>query len=460
MINKSLKEIEILSEGSGLLDKYYNTEIKGVSTDTRTISQGNLFVPLIGDNFNGHNFIEDAIKSGALAALWQKDIKTPDIDFPFILVEDTLKGLQTLAKNYRSSLKNLKVVGITGSNGKTSTKDILEGILSTKYKTQKTMGNYNNHIGVPLTLLSLDEDTEVSIVEMGTDGFGQISLLTKLTQPDLAIITNIGPSHLEDLGSLENVAKAKLEILDGLNINGSFIYNGDDKILKKAIKDYNIKEEILTFGQNEGNNFKVKLLDEGIHGIEFSISSREETEEFKLPMLARHNIYNAGAAIIVGRKLAISYEDIQKGFFNIKTTQMRNDIIEKDNFTIINDAYNSNPKSLAAALDTIKSIDGYDNKFLVVGDMLGLGPDSIKYHREIGKIIDPEEIDKIFTLGDLAKELGEAAKINFPSQAIVHSNSKEELVNNILDNILDKTLVLVKASRGVALEEVIDELIK
>lgn len=460
MIKKNLKEIQELSCGYDLLQAFYDTIIWGVSTDTRTIENGNLFVPLIGDNFDGHKFLDKAIENGALAALWQKDIPKPDIDFPFILVHDTLLALQTLAKNYRNSLKDIKVIGITGSNGKTSTKDILDGILSTKYKTKKTIGNLNNHIGLPLTLLSLDEDTEISIVEMGTDGFGQIEEITNIARPDMALIMNIGASHLDLLKTKENVARAKFEILIGLKSNGLFIYNNDDQILEKVIGEYNIIQEILTFGKKDSSDFKIELLEESIDGINFNIIEKDMKHSLHIPLIGRHNIYNAAASITVARQLNIDYKSIQKGLYNINPTGMRNEIIKRENFTILNDAYKSNPDSLLAALDTLYSIDGYRHKAVVLGDMLDLGEDIDILHKEIGPKIDNLRIDKIFTIGDLGKLIGESALINFNKENIYHSQTKEDLVSSILENIEEDTLILIKASRSVALEDVIKKLIE
>lgn len=460
MIIKSLKEVEYLAEGYGLLDEFYNLTISGVSTDTRKIVDGNLFIPLVGDNFDGHRFLDKAIESGAVASLWQSSIPRPDIDFPLILVEDTLVALQTLAKNYRNTLNNIKIIGITGSNGKTSTKDIMDGILATRYKTQKTRGNLNNHIGLPLTLLALDEDTEVAIVEMGTDGFGQIELLTHIAKPDMAMITNVGPSHLDLLKTEENVARAKFEILKGLKEDGLFIYNNDDQILVKILAEYNIDQRILNFGQNDSSDFKIHLLQEGVDGVNFSIQEEDELYKLHIPMIGRHNIYNAALSIIVARNLNIEYEDIQKGLYCINETEMRNEIIKRDIFTILNDAYKSNPGSLLAALDTLYSIDGYKHKAVVLGDMLDLGDSVVELHKEIGPKLNPTKIDKIFTIGALAKHIGDSAKVNFDDTAIYHSETKEELVDSILENIEKDTLILIKASRGVALEDVIDELIK
>lgn len=460
MIRKNLKEIESLSEGSNLLEKFYNINICGVSNDTRKIVKGNLYIPIIGENFDGHDFLDKAIENGASASFWQKDLPLPDIDFPLILVDDTLKGLQTLSKNYRDSLKNIKIIAITGSNGKTSTKDIMDGIISTKYKTQKTKGNLNNHIGVPLTLLSLEEDTEVAIVEMGTDGFGQIEVITRLASPDMAVITNIGSSHLDLLKTKENVARAKFEILAGLKEDGLFIYNNDDLILKEIIKEYPIHQEILTFGKDESSDFKVELLEEGLDGIDFTISQGGLLEKLHIPMIGRHNIYNTAVSVIAARKLGLNYEDIQKGLYQINKTGMRNEIIKKENFTILNDAYKSNPDSLLAALDTLYSIGGYKHKAVVLGDMVDLGKDVISLHKEIGPKLDNTQIDKIFTIGDLAKHIGETARVNFKDEEIYHLETKDELVASILNNIDPDTLILIKASRSVALEDVINKLIK
>ena len=390
MIIKKLVDIEKLSGGKSLDKKYYDIKIEGVSTDTRSVEKNNLFVPLVGENFDGHNFLDQARKMGAVACLWQENLPTPNIDFPFILVENTLTGLQTLAKNYRESLDKIKIIAITGSNGKTSTKDIMDGILSTEYRTKKTMGNFNNHIGLPLTLLSFDENTEIGIVEMGTDGFGQIQSLTKIASPDLAIITNIGPSHLDLLKTKDNVAHAKFEILDGLKEDGVFIYNNDDEILNKIIVEYKIKQNILTLGQNNKASFRVELEKESIDGITFSLYEKDWVGEFHLPIIGRHNIYNAGISIVIARQLGLDHDQIQKGLYKIDKTGMRNELIQKENFTILNDAYKSNPNSLLAALDTLYGIDGFSHKAVVLGNMLDLGDDIVKLHSHIGPKIDPD----------------------------------------------------------------------
>lgn len=458
MIKTTLSEIEKLSGGYDLLERYSNIEISGVSIDTRTLKKDNLYIPIKGDNFDGHDFLDQAIEKGAKASLWQKDIPIPDIDFPLIFVDDTLVGLQRLAKNYKDSLKDLKVIGITGSNGKTATKDILDGILSHSYKTKKTIGNFNNHIGLPLTLLSLNKDTQFAILEMGTDGFKQIEFLTNMANPDMAIITNIGASHLDLLKTEENVAHAKLEILKGIKDHGTFIYNNDDKLLLKTMDQYEIDVSKIGFGQSSDSDFKIDLLKQGIDGIYFNIIEKGKTHKIHIPMIGPHNMYNAAASIVVARELSMPYDLIQEGLYNIKETGMRNEIIEKENFTILNDAYKSNPDSLLAALDTLYSIDGYRHKSLVLGDMVDLGDGVVELHKQIGPKIDKDKIDKIFTLGKLAKNISDSAKVNFSGDSIFHSDTKEELIRSIKDNINEDTLLLIKGSRSVGLEDIIDKL--
>lgn len=458
MIKDNLRQIEKLSGGYGLLEEYLDLTISGVSIDSRTLRERRLYIPIIGENFNGHTFLGEAVHRGAIASIWQKDIPAPNVDFPFIYVEDTLVALQTLARNYRDSLKKLKVIGITGSNGKTATKDILDGILSHKYKTKKTIGNLNNHIGLPLTLLSLNKNTKFAILEMGTDGQNQIEFLTNMAKPDMAIITNVGASHLDLLKTEENVAHAKLEILEGIKDSGYFIYNNDDEVLLKAMEQYDINVNKISFGKKDGSDFKIELLKQGLDGVYFNITEEGKTHKIHIPMIGPHNMYNAAASIVVARKLSMDYEDIQEGLYNIEETGMRNEIIEKENFTILNDAYKSNPSSLLAALDTLYSIDGYKSKSIVLGDMLDLGEDVVRLHEEIGTKIDKNKVDKIFTLGKLAKHIGDSAKVNFNKKNIFHSETKEELIKSIKENIGKDTLLLIKGSRSVGLEDIIDEL--
>lgn len=460
MIQKTLKEIAEYCNGKLLDGKYENLKIKGVSTDTRKIEKGSIFIPLVGENFDAHKFINQAASNGAVATLAQRDRLPEDTSIPVIIVEDCLEALQIMAKNYKESLTSIKTIGITGSNGKTSTKDILEGILSIKYRTKKTKGNLNNQIGVPLTLLDLDEDTEVAIIEMGMDGFGQMEELTKIVNPDIAMITNIGKSHLDLLQTKENVARAKFEILDGLDENGIFIYNKDDEVLNEIILEYDINQKIINFGTDSESEYVLELLEENSKGIKFNIFNKESLKElYTLPMIGRHNMYNAAPCIIIAGVLGMDKKDIQDGLYNITPTDMRNELIIRDKYTVLNDAYKSNPNSLLAAIDTLSSIEGYDYRILVLGDMLDLGSDIKNIHIETGKDIDTSNIDQIFTIGEYGKYIGEGASINMNPENIYHAEDKAQLIKIVLDNVKENSIILIKGSRGVALEEVVESLV-
>ncbi|HHV39548.1 MAG TPA: UDP-N-acetylmuramoyl-tripeptide--D-alanyl-D-alanine ligase [Tepidimicrobium sp.] len=458
MIIRKLKDIEKMTQGSLLNKKYGDISIKGVSTDTRTIKKGQLFIPLIGENFNGHKFIDKAIDGCASAALWAKDEPLPDIDFPFIAVDNTLLALQRLAKEYREQLQT-KVIGITGSNGKTTTKDILASILKTKYNTKKTIGNLNNHIGLPLTLLDLDEDTEIAVVEMGTSNFKEISLLTDMARPNIAIITSIGEAHLEDFLTKENIAKAKLEILEGLAPDGLFIYFGDEPILENRVKEIQIEQNILSYGMGKHNDYVCELGKMDQSGLSFTLKAPITSNLF-VPILGKHNMYNAVAAIASARHFNVPMESIQEGLYHIDKTGMRNELVYAKGFTILDDSYKSNPDSVLAALDTLYSMDQYDQKIVVLGDMLGLGQGEIEMHKNIGISIDPKEIEYIFTIGPLAKYIGKAAKKNFKEDRIISCNNKPQLIKRLKKVIKPKSIILVKASRSLELEDVVNRLKK
>lgn len=456
MIKRNLKEITEMVEGSKLKKDYEKLTINGVSTDTRKIKPQQLFIPLKGENFNGHNFLKEAIKKEAVAALWNKDEPVPPLDFPLILVDDTLVALQKLAKSYREEL-DIKVIGITGSNGKTSTKDILASILSKKYKTQRTLGNLNNHIGTPLTILSLEEDTEVAVIEMGTSNFGEIELLSSIAKPEVAIITNIGEAHLEDLITRDNIAKAKLEIVNHLDPNGLFVYLGDEPLLKNYINSINVKFQTMSYGEKDFNKYIPKLMNMNEEGISFKLKGTDYPD-FRLPLLGKHQMYNATAAIIVALYFKIPFKEIQRGLLEVDATGMRNELIHTKKCTILNDAYKSNPSSVLVALETLKSINKYNKRVVVLGDMLGLGEKEIDMHREIGKAINPDDIDYLFTLGPLGEYIGEGAKSNFPENKIFTFLNKNKLIEQLQEVVDQDTIVLIKASRGLELEDIVDAL--
>lgn len=456
MIVRNLSEIEKMCEGSLVSEEFKDTQIRDISTDSRSINNENLFIPLVRENFDGHEFIQQAIAKGASASLWSKDIPLPKEDFPFILVEDTTKALQELARSYLSEVSP-KVIGITGSNGKTSTKDILASLLKTQYKTHKTKGNFNNGIGVPLTILAMSEDTEMIVLEMGMDNFGQIELLTSIAPPDAAVITNIGAAHLEGLKTPENIAKAKLEILRGLKRDKLFLYYGDDRMLKSQVEMVESQHEIKSFGMDISNDYQPEILFINESGDTFQLKE-PKSEELFLPMLGEHQVLNATAAIAIARYFGISFENIKKGLLSVEKTGMRNELVKGNGFTILDDSYKSNPASVRAALSTLYSITGYAQKIAVLGDMLGLGDDEIDMHREIGEEIKSDKIDYLFTIGEFGKYIYETAEENFSSDKIFHFDDKDKLVEKVKEVTEKDALVLVKASRPLAMEEVVEKL--
>ncbi len=456
MIKRNLKEIEQMINVSNIDKKYHNIMINGVSTDSRSIKPKQLFVPIKGDNFNGHDFILDAIKGGAIATLWNKNEPIPyDATIPFILVDDTLIAIQNLAKAYVKQL-NMKIVGITGSNGKTSTKDLLAEILSTKYKTEKTLENLNNHLGVPLTILNFEEDAEVAVIEMGMSNFGEIDLLSSIANPDVAIITNIGEAHLEDLHTRENIAKAKLEIINHLNPKGLFIYPGDEPLIRNEIKKINPKFSIETFGQKSFNTYRPKLISIGENGISFKLN---ESKTLNLNTLGKHQIYNATAAITAAKYFDIPFENIQRSLKKANITGMRNELIHAKKCTILDDSYKSNPTSVLAALDTLYSLDNYNKKIVVLGDMLGLGEkEEIHMHKKIGEKIDFNQVDYLFTIGPLAKYIAKGANSLSSKNNIKSYINKKELIDDLKKIVTNDSIVLVKASRDLHLEDVVNAL--
>ncbi|RBP03218.1 UDP-N-acetylmuramoyl-tripeptide--D-alanyl-D-alanine ligase [Rossellomorea aquimaris] len=456
MFEKKIKEIGNMLDVKNDLSKFESVVVKGVSIDTRKIEDANLFVPFKGENVDGHRFVRDAIENGASAALWDINVPNPPEDIPVIVVEDPLLALQSLANQYRHEL-DLKVVGITGSNGKTTTKDIVANLLSVKYRVHKTQGNYNNHIGLPLTILSLPQDSEVAVLEMGMSGFGEIELLSEISQPDAAIITNIGESHLQDLGSREGIAKAKLEIVKGLKSDGLFAYYGDEPLLQDGVQTLNLKH-VETFGRSESNTIyptKVNMDNKGSH-FETSLA---EGESFFLPVLGVHNIHNALAGILIARKFGLSVDDMKEGLQSLKLTQMRMEMVEgKKGESIINDAYNASPTSMKAAIQLVSELEGFHTKILVLGDMLELGDQEEEFHQEIGQLINPEKVQHVFTFGPLGGFIGKGALENFSPDRVHSFTDKDSLTKELSSFITGEELVLFKASRGMKLEEVIDGL--
>ncbi|EGC82834.1 UDP-N-acetylmuramoyl-tripeptide--D-alanyl-D-alanine ligase [Anaerococcus prevotii] len=454
MIERNLGQIAEMLGGSLCDPNYKDVKISGVSTDSRTIQENNLYIPLVGEVFDGRLFVKECEDKGASAFLIDRDYEIKNnISIPYIRVDDTLKALQDLARSYRKEL-NVKVIGITGSNGKTTTKDLLYEVLSTKYKTQKTIGNLNNEIGVPKTILSLNEDTEIAVVELGTDKFGDISLTSNIALPDIAIITNIGDSHLHNLKSKEGILKAKMEIVEGLSDDGIFIYNGDDETMKKEIDSYKVDQKIISFGLEDDNDFVVKEIPSTPAKVSFS----HDGETYDIPLLGRHNIYNGACCLLIANILGLDTNEVKSGLVKVRPANNRSSMIELDGFDVLDDSYKSNPQSLRSGLATCKLLDGYNNKIVVLGDMLELGDKEDELHYEVGLDIDPKDIHYCLFFGDLSYHMYKGALNNFPKDRAFHFTDKDDLIDKLKSFITKSTLVFVKGSHGMHMEEIIESI--
>lgn len=433
-----------------------DVEVMGVCIDSRRVVKGNLYIPIKGDRFNGHEFVAQAIENGAVATLWNRNEPNPPESITSILVEDTTIALQVLAAVYRRQL-HTKIVGITGSNGKTSTKDILAAMLSARFVTQKTLGNFNNEIGVPLTLLSLSDHCEAAVIEMGMEAFHEIDFLTKLVKPDVAIISNVGTAHLENLGSIENIARAKLEIVHGLHPRGLFIYNGDQIVLQNAVKKEEVKGSIRikTFGEQKKNDVYLEEIKQTTNGLQFKISNDDHL--YEMNMLGRHQAINAIGAIIAAKELGLTSEDIQRGLHHIEKTGMRNELLQLQQCKILNDSYKSNPQSTIAALDTLESFDA-PYKIAVLADMLDLGDDTNLIHYELGKKMAEYHLDEILTYGELGRYITQGANASIKKAYIRHFEDKHELLEYLYPYLKKDCMILIKGSRGMHMDEIVDGL--
>ncbi|KXB64453.1 UDP-N-acetylmuramoyl-tripeptide--D-alanyl-D-alanine ligase [Parvimonas sp. KA00067] len=453
MLKATLETIAKIVGGNLVTTSMKDVIVEGVSTDTRDIKLHNLFIPLVGAKYDGHTFTFDAIKKGAIATLWDKNHPTPYLDAGIIVVDDTLKAYQKLANSYLKATKS-KVIGITGSNGKTGTKDILASILEENFRVHKTAKNLNNEIGVPKTIMEMNLDDEAIVLEMGMERFGEISVLTNIANPDIAVITNIGDSHLLELGTKENIARAKFEILEGLKPDGIFIFNNDDDILREVIREYSISQRVIKIGTREDSDVIIRPIRSDESGSSFSIGEYA----YSIPFIGKHQIYNVSVAITIAGLLGMDYASIVKGLSKVKLTGMRMELMHLPSFDVLNDCYKSNPQSLMSCIETVYTMKGYKNKILILSDMLELGENEEKLHFNVGEKIDRDRIDYVICVGDLAKEIYNGANRNFNVKNLFYFETKGEVIEKVREIISEDTLIMVKGSRGMKLEEIIEKL--
>lgn len=433
--------------------------VKDVTTDSRKVIEGAVFVALKGENFDGHRFVGSASEDGAVCSVvehWDLD----DGTYPVIVVDDTYKALRDIARLYRQQF-DIPIVAITGSVGKTSTKDMIFSVLSHKYNAFKTTGNFNNEVGLPLTVFNMTSENKVGVLEMGMSNFGEISRLTEIVCPDIAVITNIGISHIENLKSQENILKAKLEILEGVQEGGTVILNGDDPLLwgLRGTLPY----ELLYYGIK---NEECEIVARNIKGFsdstvfEFDLNDKHYTAEIKVPGV--HHIYNALAAVLVGEQYGMSGKEIAEGIAGFVPGGMRQNIIKTEKYTIIKDCYNASPASMRSGLNVLGLIEAGEErnrKVAILGNMLELGDFAVESHKNVGKWVCEEEVDCLVTVGDMAKNIAiGAVESGFDKEKIYQFDTNEQAIAGLEKILKTGDCVLIKGSRAMRLEEVADAL--
>lgn len=421
-------------------------EITCVSTDTRDLPAGCLFVALRGERFDGHDFVPQAIAAGAAAAVTDH----PVADCPCLVVEDTGRALLKIGAHYREKFQPL-LVGITGSVGKTTTKEMIACVLESQFRTLKTQGNLNNEIGLPKTLMRLDDSYEAAVIEMGMSHFGEISRLSCTAQPAVGVITNIGFSHIENLKSQEGILQAKLEILDGMMDNAPLVVNGDDKLL--APLKQTLPRKVVTYGMTDDVDVQAVSVMQGTGETVFSIAAEGEAYPVKLPCVGAHNVMNALAAFCVGRLAGIPPEQICGALEHYHTVGLRQNISRRGAYTIIADCYNASPDSMRAALTVLREMPCGGRKVAVLGDMLELGEMSEKLHRMVGEMAAAADIDRLFCYGEEASAYLAPAAV--PTETTAYMD-KKQLCEAVKAYLRPEDTVLFKASHGMHLEECID----
>lgn len=429
-------------------------EITEISTDTRNLPEGCLFLALRGTHFDGHAFAKRAVESGAAAVVTEYEIE----DCPCLVVDNTRLALLRIAAYYRSKFSPI-LVGVTGSVGKTTSKEMIALVLSAKYNTLKTQGNLNNEIGLPKTLLELDSHHEAAVIEMGMSNFGEIHRLSCTTQPTIGVITNIGFSHIENLKSQEGILKAKLEILDGMADDAPLVVSADDPFLA-PLKNELLPRPVYTYGiENEDADVRAVDIESGDSSISFTVIDKgKETCRVTLPCVGLHNVLDALGAYCTGRLADIEPEKIAEALGKYKTVGFRQNIEQHGTYTLIVDCYNASPDSMKAALHVLREMKSSGRKAAVLGDMLELGDLSRKLHEIVGDMSLVSGADQIFCYGKNAKYIAKTAAKGGAS--VFHTEDKTELCSAIRAYLRPGDLILFKASRGMHLEDCIKEIFR
>ncbi|MDD3026462.1 MAG: UDP-N-acetylmuramoyl-tripeptide--D-alanyl-D-alanine ligase [Erysipelotrichaceae bacterium] len=439
-----MKGYEIIAATNGMvLAGDINEEFIGITQDSRLVQPGNCYVAIAGENVDGHDFVEMAIAKGAKVVLVSNDGQYSNA--LVIKVDDVVKALGNMA-HYLRVHNDLKVIGVTGSVGKTSTRDLIANVVSQKFTTLATKGNYNNELGLPLTMLNYNGE-EVMVLEMGMNHENEISYLSKIAQLDVACITNVGTAHIGNLGSRENILKAKCEIMDG-NIGALLIVNGDNDLLR-TVKYPNY----LMVGFGPHNDYRALNVQSKLESSEFDLILGNQMHHFVIPTPGEHYVANALIAVGVGLELGIDIELIKQGIATFKLTKNRHDIIKLEGLTIIDGSYNSSTDSLKASL---KMLAAYKNrKIAVIGDMLELGEYSRELHKDVGDYLNELNIDIVYTVGKETSVIQDSYR-----GVVYHFDNNEELLGDLIDTLEYNDVVLIKGSNSMKLKNVVEGLVK
>ena len=453
MKKMTLQTIAQCTQGSLVLPRGYkgdlDKEIQGVVNDNRQVQEDFLFVPMVGARVDGHSFIEDAFSKGAFATLSEKTLDKPK--GPYIKVADTKLALKQIATYYRMQLI-IPVIGVIGSVGKTSTKEMLASVLGTKFKVLKTEGNFNNEIGLPLTICRITDEHDVAVVEMGISDFGEMHRLGQIAKPNYVVMTNIGQCHLENLKDRDGILRAKTEVFDHMPSTGTVVLNGDDDKLRDC-DTKNLKK--ISYG----------LSDEDVHASNIKtqitstcadISIGKDTFSVEIPLPGEHNVMNALAASAVGKALGLTLDEIRMGLENAGTISGRNNVIKLEAATIIDDCYNANPVSMKASIEVLAKAKG--RTIAVLGDMGELGDDEKALHYGLGKVLADNNIDMLYTTGELSMEINKALEKENPKAVNFHFENKEKLLEALLPAIEKGDTILVKASHFMQYSEIVNAL--
>jgi len=434
----------------GILER----EISGISIDSRTAKSGDLFFAIVGDNFNAHQFVADVLQQQVMAVVVSKKwYNTNSLSGNFVVVDDTLTALQEAAHCFRLKFK-FPFLGITGSNGKTTTKEMIADVLSQKFAVLKNKGNLNNHVGVPLTLFTLKDSYELAIIEMGSNHFGEIKRLAEISEPEFGLITNIGPAHLEFFGTVEGVAREKTELWHVVeNKNGVSFVNIDDAHLAKRIPR---SGTVITYGFDEHADIKGEYLSVDETGAP---KFRVLNTEIKLKVTGMHNIYNALAAVAVGLEFNVNVNQIKQTLEDFVSASKRMEVIKHNGLVIINDSYNSNLLSAQSALNTLAQMKTNGRRIAVLSDMLELGAASESHHIQVGDLVARLRIDYLLTYGPFSRFTHEQA-LKTGLRTAIHFDTKMELIKYLHKLIKQEDVVLIKGSRGMAMERVTETLLK